>query len=256
MKDEKMIVSFGNAFEISAETENALSKLPTKAQEIAREITRKQIDSRNNANKMLAGIQSSADELTKETAKRVLALVQSYNMDKDENAPFKNWGEFAKSAWNKSASWVTQNKRVAAEILNSKDKSAQELSANFNFSQLAELLPLTKEGISPHIADGLKDGTLRPDMKASTEIREWVKQFLPDSVTKVRLSDVYFVESGKRLDAVNLDNYITEDENTAVLSFNPNTVDADTDTAWKGKVCVDLQTMGCSPTVGGRPTTT
>ena len=67
-----------------------------------------------------------------------------------------------------------------------------------------------------YIADGLKDGTLRPDMKASTEIREWVKQFLPDSVTKVRLSDILFVESGKRIDAANLENYVFEDENTVV----------------------------------------
>ena len=251
MKDEKIIVSFGSAFAMSAETENAISKLPTKAQEIARQITRENLDAREDAAGTIIDLQNKSDNLAKETAKRFLALVQSYDMDKGDNTPFKSWGEFAKVAWDKSPSWVTQNRRVAAEILNSKDKTAIEISKTFNFSQLAELLPLTKNGISPHIAEGLESGELSPAMPATgnnpdnPSIRMWVKGFVNDGVSKIVLYDVFFAESGKRLDAVNIDNYIPaiDDENSVVIRFNPNTKDMETNIDWKGKVVIDKPTM-------------
>lgn len=248
MKDDKMIVSFGSAFTLSAETESAISKLPAKAQEIARQITTENLNERADAANAVIAMQGKANALAKETAKRVLALVQSYDMDKSDNAPFKNWGEFTKAAWGKSPSWLTQNRRVAGEILNSKDKTAIELSRDFSFSQLVELLPLTKEGISPHIKESLESGELSADMPASTgdnSIRLWVKSIIGEPDKKPELYDVYFVESEKRLDAVNLANYIPadDDENSVVLAFKPNTRDTATDTDWKAKVIIDKLSM-------------
>lgn len=246
MNTEKYLVTMSNAVAISAETDSAISKLPTACQKLAREITNDQMTARNEAAVTLMGIQASAESLSKATALKVAALVKSYNMDKDKNAPFSNWGAFAKEAWGKSASWVTQNRRVADEILSSKDETAKALAADFSFTQLAELLPLTKDGISPHITEALADGTLNSGMTAK-EVREWVSSFKGDSVEKVTLVDAFFPKSNKRLYAVSLVNYgipAESNDETLVVKFNPLCNDNDSDkTPWKAIVTIDRMTM-------------
>lgn len=237
--ENKLTVNVGNALSVNTHTMEAINKLPKACRAIALDITDSNNKARENAYSVISGIAQGAAQLTKETAVKVSKLVSSYEMTKD--SPFKSWGEFAKEAWGKSSAWVSQNVGVAA-VMTADGETAKILASNYSFAQIAELLPLCKNGIPPVIENAIQSNEISADMTAK-EIREWVKAQRGDDVIKVQYSDIFFPTSGKRVVGI-LANYApdksTDDE--IVVAFNPESEDDD-GTKWRGRIIINRVSM-------------
>lgn len=243
MKDA-ITIKYDSAIAVSAETAEAIAKLPAKLRKLATEITESNNKARMDAASTLANIDAQAAELAKETAKRVHTLCKSYDMKADKNAPYKSWGDFAKAAWNRSPAWVTQNCGVAAVLLNDKDENAKAVASDYNFTQIAEMLPLCNNGkLDEKLVNAINDEEIKPDMTASA-IRQVVKALrnncVEDTGTKV---DILYPASGNRVDGATMKAEAKESNDERLcISFNPEYKDHD-GTPWKALMYLDRATL-------------
>lgn len=237
--ENKLTVNVGNALSVNTHTMEAINKLPKACRAIAIDITDSNNKARENAYTVINGIAQSAAQLTKETALKVAKLVGTYEMTKD--SAFKSWGDFAKEAWDKSGAWVSQNVGVAA-IMTADGETAKTLASDFSFAQIAELIPLCKNGIPAVVDNAIQSNEIRPDMTAK-EIREWVKAQRGDDVIRVQYSDIFFPTSGKRVVGI-LANYAPDKstDEEIVVGFNPESEDDD-GTKWRGRIIINRASM-------------
>lgn len=243
MKDA-LTVTYSNSLEITDETKSAISKLPASLRKLATDITTSNNKARIDAAAVIGGISQQAAQLAKDTAKGVYTLVKSYDMKGAKDSPFKSWAEFAKVAWNKSGAWVTQNCGVGAILFNDKDEYAIKIASDFNFSQIAEMLPLCGDGKpDSRLTAALDSGDISSAMTAA-DIRKTVKEIRSDGVEESgRKVDMLFPATGNRVDGATMKQAALEsnDERLAV-KFNPEYKDHDS-TDWRGVIYVKRDTL-------------
>lgn len=243
MKDA-LTVTYANSLEITDETKAAISKLPASLRKLATDITTSNNKARIDAAAVISGISLQAAQLAKDTAKGIYTLVHSYDMKGTKDSPFKSWGDFAKAAWNKSGSWVTQNCGVGAILLNDNDEHAVMIASDFNFSQIAEMLPLCDDGKpDSRLTAAIDNGEISADMTAA-DIRKAVKEIRSDGVEDAgRKVDMLFPATGNRVDGAVMKQAALEsnDERLAV-KFNPEYKDHD-GTDWRGVIYVKRDTL-------------
>lgn len=242
MSNEKDLV-IGNGFEISAETENAISKLPPVVAKLARAITESENKMRTKAETAVATIVTDAYALKKQTAIRVTHMVDSYDMKADD-APFKSWGEFAKVAWGKSPAWISSSVRITKAFLETSDSKAKDIGTKFNYSQLQELLVFVDKDykVSDNLYVYIENGNISPDMPASgnDSIRAFITSVGEKKEREEQKVDVFVAERQDYIYDCLLSSFITEQD--IKVNFNPDSKDKD-GTPWKGIVVIDRETM-------------
>lgn len=239
MADSKELV-IGNGFAISEKTEEAISKLPEAVAKLARAITESENQTRQTAENAAKAIVTDVLAQAKRTAIQVTHMVDSYDM-KADGAPFTSWADFAKVAWGKSSSWISNNVRITKAFLETKDKKAKELGKAYNMAQLQEMVKFVGKDFSvdSNLYVHLDNGKITPATPA-TAIREYLKSIGEKKEREEQKVDIFIAETGDYVYNDYLSAYIASD--AIKVNFNPDSKDKD-GTAWKGIVVIDKATM-------------